>query len=164
MKVEYTIKNLPSKRKMICVGDLMGYFGEVRYKILGDVNQFTKNNTTKNMVKSLLRKVASNTNVDLILDNLEEAAKQNIFFFEVNGIDLLTNAIPIAETEPLVLTLDMREEYFQAQAIFDVMKPGFRNLPYIDYIKKRKKEWMGWFEKNLKKDYTNHFTVKILEE
>jgi hypothetical protein len=162
MKLEYTLNNISGKKKSLCVGDLIKYYGETRYKIIESIQKLNENETTKGMVANLLKKVASNNvAVDMMIGNLEELAKKNIFSFTIDGINPV-----LFDTgkDTCVIVVDVGAEYFSAKAIYDMMKPGFRKRDFEENIKKEKAIWRSWFEKNLKEDYTKAFTCKILEE
>lgn len=160
MKIEYNIKNISGKNKSLCIGDLVKYYGETRYKLIESIQRLNKDNTTKSMVANILKKAMNNPNVEMMFDNMEELSKKNIFSFQID------------DTNPLVfdngkdnckITITMNDEYFAAKAIYDMMKPGFHKKEYKDYVNDEKEEWKKWFTKNLK-EYTTDYSCIILEE
>lgn len=162
MKLEYTLNSISGKKKSLCVGDLIKYYGETRYKIIESIQKLNENETTKGMVANLLKKVASNNvAVDMMIGNLEELAKKNIFSFTIDGINPV-----LFDTgkDTCVIVVDVGAEYFSAKAIYDMMRPGFRKGTFEDYVKKEKNDWKSWFEKNLREDYTKSFVCKVIEE
>lgn len=161
MKIEYTINNITGKKKTLCIGDLIRYYGETKYKMIEGIQKLNESKTTRGMVANLLGKAINNPSANLIMNNLEELAKKNIFSFKVDGFDplLFDNG-----ENSCVIVLEFGEEYFVAKAIYAMMKPGFRKLEFEEYVRKEKEDWIKWFEKNLKKDYTTSYTSKILEK
>lgn len=162
MKLEYTLNSISGKKKALCVGDLIKYYGETKYKIVESIQKLNENETTRGMVASLLKKVASNSPaVDIMMGNLEELAKKNIFAFTIDDINPV-----LFDTgkDSCVLVVEVGDEYFAAKAVYDMMKPGFRKHDYEGHVKKEKEVWRSWFEKNLKDDYTKSFSCKVLTE
>jgi uncharacterized membrane protein len=160
MKIEYNIKNISGKNKSLCIGDLVKYYGETRYKLIESIQRLNKDNTTKSMVANILKKAMNNPNVEMMFDNMEELSKKNIFSFQIDDIN------PIVfdnGKDNCKIIITMNDEYFAAKAIYDMMKPGFHKKEYKDYIKDEKEEWKKWFTKNLK-EYTNDYSCIILEE
>ena len=68
------------------------------------------------------------------------------------------------QKENCKIEVELIEEYFDTQAIWDMMKPGFRRMSFEGYVQKEKDKWVKWFEKNLRDDYTTCYTKKILEK
>lgn len=162
MKLEYTLNNISGKKKSLCIGDLIKYYGETKYKIIESVQKLNENETTRGMVANLLKKVAKNSPaVDIMMGNLEELSKKNIFSFTIDGINPLQFD---TGKDNCILVIDISDEYFAAKAIYDMMKPGLRKHEYEEHIKKEKDAWRSWFDKNLRDDYTRCFTCKVLVE
>ena len=160
MKLEYTINNISGKNKSLCIGDMIKYYGETRYKMIEGIERLNKSDTTKGMVAHLIRKAVNNPAVEMILGNLESVAnKQHFFLFTVDKIDPL---VFDNGKNNCVIVIEMKEEYFAAKAIYDMMKPGFRKMEYEDHVKKEKDDWLKWFEKNLK-DYSSDYSCKTIE-
>ncbi len=160
MKIEYNIKDISGKNKALCIGDLIRYYGETRYKIIESVEKLNSNETTKGMVINLLKKAINNPLVGGIFDNMQELAKKKVFSFTVDDF----NPIKFDNGKnSCILVLDMGDEYFTAKAIYAMMRPGFRKQCFEAYVEKEKQEFRRWFEKNLK-DYTHNYTYKLLEE
>lgn len=160
MKIQYDIKNISGKNKALCIGDLIRYYGETKYKIIDGMQKLNDSETKKGMVAGLLKKVVNNPSVDMIMSNLEEFSKKNIIVFAVDGFNPL---VFDNGTDSCVLVVEMGDEYFAAKAIYGMMKPGFRKMEFEDHVDRERKNWIRWFEKNLK-EYSNSFTSKILEE
>ena len=161
MKIRYRINNITGKNKALCIGDLIRYYGETRYKILEGVQRFNQNDTTKGMVANLLKKATNNPMVDMMLNNIEEFAKKRVFSFTINGNDLLFFDNGVNNCE---LIIEIGDEYFNAKAIYDLMRPGFRKkLDYNEYIYKEKQDWLNWFEKNLQ-EYTKDYNKMELKD
>lgn len=160
MKIEYTLEKITGKNKSLCVGDLIRYYGETRYKIIEGIQKLNDSKTTKGMVAKLLSKVTDNAGVEMIMANLEQSAKKTIFSFDIDGVNplLYDNG-----NDSCIIVIELGEEYFSAKAIYDMMKPGFRKMTFEEHIQKEKDNWMKWFEKNLK-DYTSCYNIKILEK
>jgi hypothetical protein len=163
MKLEYTINNISGKNKSLCIGDMIKYYGETRYKMIEGVQKLNKSDTTKGMVAHLLKKAMKNPVVDAMFNNIEELAnKQHFFLFTVDNIKplLFDNG-----KNHCVMVVEMTEEYFAAKTIYDMMKPtlGVHKMEYEDYLHKEKGDWRKWFEKNLK-EYTSDYSCKTLEE
>lgn len=162
MKLEYTLNSISGKKKALCIGDLIKYYGETRYKIIESIQKLNENEATRGMVANLLKKVAtSSPAVDMLMGNLEELAKKNIFSFTIDDINpvLFDNG-----RDHCIIVVDVGDEYFSAKAIYDMMKPGFRKHDFEENVKKEKAVWKSWFEKNLRDDYTKVFTCKVLIE
>jgi len=160
MIIEYNLDKISGKNKSLCVGDLIRYYGETRYKIIEGVQKLNDSKTTKGMVASLLAKAANNPGAQLIMGNLEEFAKKKIFGFKIDGINPLT--FDNGE-ENCVIEIELGEEYFSAKAIYSMMKPGFRKMTFEESLDRERDVWLKWFEKNLK-DYTNSYSRKIKEK
>ena len=160
MKIEYTIDKITGKNKSLCVGDLIRYYGETRYKIIEGVKKLNDSKTTRGMVAKLLSKAMDNPSTELIMGNLEKFAQQNIFNFKIDGINPLKfdNG-----KERCIITIELGEEFFSAKAVYDMMKPGLRKMSFEEHVEKEKENWVKWFEKNLK-DYTSCYSSKILED
>jgi hypothetical protein len=148
------------KNKALCVGDLIRYYGETKYKIIESVEKLNSSETTKGMVANLLRKAMSNPMASSIFDNLSELAKKDIFSFTVDGV----NPIVFEDAENgCSLVVKMSDEYFQAKAIYAMMRPGFRKYSFEECIEREKQDFRRWFDKNLK-EYASSYRVKVLEE
>lgn len=161
MKIEYRINNITPKKKMLCIGDLIRYYGEVKFKIIESAERLNSSGT-KGMVTNLLKKAINNPHVDLIMNNLTEIAQRDILKFTIDGLNLIPS-VDVINAGNCVIVIEMDEAYFHSQAMFDMMKPGFRKRTYEDHVNNRKQDWMRWFEKNLKADYTEDYSRKILE-
>ena len=160
MKIEYKIDKITGKNKSICVGDLIRYYGETRYKIIEGIKKLNDSKTTKGMVAKILSKATDNASVEMIMGNLEETAKKQIFAFKIDDINPLTYD---NGKDNCVIVVELSQEYFSAKAIYDMMKPGIRKLTFEEHIQREKENWIKWFEKNLK-DYTSSYESKILEK
>jgi len=160
MKIQYDIKNITGKNKSVCIGDLIKFYGETRYKTIEGIERLNRDKNTRGMVVRLLQKALNNPGVQGVFDNLSEIAKKRFFQFSVDGKDLLCfdNG-----KENCILEVEMSEEYFTTKAIYDMMKPGIRKMDFEDYVKKEKEQWNKWFEKNLN-EFTRCYERKILEE
>ena len=160
MKIEYSLDKITGKNKSLCVGDLVRYYGETKYKIVDGIQKLNDSKTTKGMVAKLLSKATNNAGVEMIMGNLEQYAKKSILSFSIDDINplLYDNG-----KDNCVVVINISEEYFNAKAIFDMMKPGFRKMSFEEHILKEKENWVKWFEKNLK-DYTNCYSSKVLEK
>ena len=160
MKVEYGINNITPKSKMLCIGDLIRYYGEVKFKIIESAEKLNGSGT-KGMITNLLKKAINNPHVDLIMNNLTEIAQRDILKFTVDGVNLIPD-IELINKKSCVIVIEMDEAYFHSQAMFDMMKPGFRKREYVDHLQNRKNEWMKYITKNFK-EYTENCSYKILE-
>ena len=85
MKIEYSLKDITPKNKAVCIGDLIRYYGETKYKIIESVEKLNNSETTKGMVINLLRKAIDNPYIGNVFDNLVELSKKNIFSFTVDN-------------------------------------------------------------------------------
>ena len=160
MKIEYSLKDITPKNKAVCIGDLIRYYGETKYKIIESVEKLNNSETTKGMVINLLRKAIDNPYIGNVFDNLVELSKKNIFSFTVD------NKNPVIfdnGKNNCNLCIVMDDAYFFTKAIYAMMRPGFRKMSYEEYIEREKQEFKRWFDKNLK-DYTSNYSFRILEE
>lgn len=161
MLIEYDIKKISGMKKSLCVGDLIKYYGETAAKTRDKVKKLNESNDTKGMIASILRKAMNNQGAQMVMDNIQESAKKNIFSFKIDDINLLTFD---NHKETCVIEVEMIEEYFVTHALWNMMTPGFRKMSYEQHIEKEKERWLKWFEKNLRNDYTTCYTKKILEK
>ena len=160
MKIEYSLKDITPKNKAVCIGDLIRYYGETKYKIIESVEKLNNSETTKGMVMNLLRKAIDNPYIGNVFDNLVELSKRNVFSFTVD------NKNPVIfdnGKNNCSLCIFMDDAYFVTKAIYAMMRPGFRKMSYEEYIEREKQEFKRWFDKNLK-EYTSNYSFKILEE
>jgi len=160
MKIEYSLKDITPKNKAVCIGDLIRYYGETKYKIIESVEKLNNSETTKGMVMNLLRKAIDTPLVGNVFDNLVELSKRNVFSFTVDNKDpvIFDNG-----KNSCNLCIVMDDAYFVTKAIYAMMRPGFRKMSYEEYIEREKQEFKRWFDKNLK-EYTSNYSFKILEE
>lgn len=160
MKIEYTLKDISGKNKAVCIGDLIRYYGETKYKIVESVEKLNSSETTKGMVMNLLRKAIDSPLVGNVFDNLVELSKRNVFSFTVDDKNpvIFDNG-----KNSCNLCIVMDDAYFVTKTIYAMMRPGFRKMSYEEYLEKEKQVFKRWFDKNLK-EYTTNYTYKILEE
>ena len=154
------VKNISGKNKSLCVGDLIRFYGETRYKMIEGVERLNRDEKTKGMVANLLKKALNNPSVDLVFGNIEEISKRKFFNFTVNKKDPLEFD---DGKDSCVIVIEMQQDYFAAKSVYSMMKPGIRKYDLEKYIEKEKKDWQKWFEKNLN-GYTRCYTSNILEE
>jgi len=162
MKLEYTLEKISNKKKTACVGDLIKYYGEIKYKIVEQANNLSRDKITKSMVANLIKQIAANNPaVDMMLNNIEELAKKELFSFTIDGFNPLEfdNG-----KDSCVLVLTMNEEWFAAQALGAMIRPGFRKFSFNEHLQKEKNDWKVYVEKNLRNDYTKYFKCRVLEE
>lgn len=160
MKIEYDIRNITGKDKSLCVGDLIRFYGETKYKMIEGIERLNKSETTKGMVANILRKTMKNPAVELIMTNLEGIANEKFFYFTVDDFDPLV--FDNGKTKCKII-IEMRDEYFLAKAIYDMMKPGFRKIDYEEHVKKEKEKWLKWFGKNLR-EYSQCYDYNVLKK
>lgn len=160
MKIEYEIKNISGKDKSLCIGDLIRYYGETKYKLIESVQRLNNSQTTKGMVSNLLSSALKNPMAASIFDNLEELSKKDIFKFTIDEFDPLVFDNGKSTCD---IILCMGDEYFAAKAVYGMMKPGFRKIGFEEHVIREKESWLRWFEKNLN-EYTHSYTKKVLEK
>lgn len=161
MKLRYNINNISGKNKALCIGDLIRYYGETKYTIIEKVNKLNSSENTKGMVTNLLKRAMDNPQVGMVMDNLEELAKKDVFKFTVDEINLCNKFDN--DNDNCSIVIDMRDEYFTAKAIYAMMRPGFRKQSFEDFVNKEKQDFKRWFEKNLK-EYTSDYNCVVVEE
>jgi hypothetical protein len=161
MKLEYTISSISGKKKALCVGDLIKYYGEHRYKLIDAARNLSNDKTTKGLIVNLIKKIATNNAaVDMMLNHVEELAKKKIFKFTIDGFD------PVQfdnGTDSCVLVLEMDEEWFIGQAMGAMVRPGFRKFSFEQHLEREKDAWRKYIDDNLRNDYSKCFTCRVLE-
>lgn len=165
MKVTYVLNNISGKNKALCVGDLVRYYGETKYKIRENLQKIKDSKTISAMIINSIRKNSNFAGVTIegLLANLEASNASDIFAFKVNN----QNLIQIFDAQPdMVIEVFMDELFFSTKAVMSQNMPGFRlhAIPIEHQIQKEKESWVKWFEKNLR-DYqpSNKWDKKVLE-
>jgi len=165
MKILYTIKDMPPKKKSLCLGDLIRYYGETKYKTLEHIQKLQQNKTMAAKLVNSIRKLPNNQNftIDIILQALETASSTQIFDFKIDGIS--PNAI-LKEGKDVAIEIYMNPLYFTTKAVMYQAFPGFRskhdNIEVA--IKKENDLWVKWFERELRGYSAKPFEKTILEE
>jgi hypothetical protein len=152
MRIIYECKDISKRNRANCVGDLLRYYGETRYKIVESLEKIKNNKTISAMLVNSMRKRAGMTGltVDMLLTRLENTAQMKMLDLKINGKQPY---IIFEDGEDMEIEIFMDDLYFETKAMLDQALPGIRKKPSVDvYVFKEKEAWVRWFEKNLK-DY-----------
>jgi hypothetical protein len=153
-----------------CMGDLMRYYGESKFKLMEDVQKIS---SSRGLSEKLLNTIRKHTGVaglkiDQLVSGLETASQMDIFGYTVNGV----NPCEIFQDKDVVLEVSMSPVYFATKASLGASLPGFRKVKTLDkedhiqaLARKEQENWIRWFEKELNKYHTRRlWERKILEE
>ena len=170
MKIRYTLHDMKLFKQAKCMGDLMRYYGESKFKLMEDVNRI---NSSRGLTEKLLNTIRKHTGnagmtVDQLVNGLQTASEIDIFTYTVNG----RNPCDIFQTEKVELEVYMNPIHFATKASLGAVLPGFRKArqPNMesqiqDLAKKEQDKWIRWFEKELNGYHTRKlWDRKIIEE
>jgi len=165
MKIEYTLKGMPLLKQTLCIGDLLRYYGERKYKLLEDLEKIEHNKGLKIKVLNAIKEhTRAGMTIDQLMTGLQTAGAIDVFKFKVNGKDLCD----AFEKTDMKLEVYMNPIYFSTAGVMSSILPGFRRVKRtpLEQAQHEQSNWIRWFEKNMNKDYHpfNKWTKKILEE
>ena len=163
MKVQYTIKKMPLLKQSLCMGDLIRYYGESKFKLIESVRRIEEN---RGLSSKMLNTIRKHTNVGMTIDglvtNLQMASGTDIFKFKINGVD----PTEMFTDEDVQLEIYMNPLYFVTKGAISGQLPGFRRKPSNTEteieMKARQEQtkWLKWFEKELNKYHPSCFWKK----
>jgi hypothetical protein len=157
MKAQYRMKNMPLIKQSMCVGDLVRYYGETRFKLLDKVRRIQSN---QGLTVKLLNILRTNTKSGLTLDNLitglETVSEMDIFKFKMNETD------PCAwfQEGDVVMEVYMNPFFFTATAAVNNALRDPMKIPEI--AKHEEAKWVAWFEKELNKYHPRQLWEKTV--
>jgi len=169
MKLKYELHKMPLLQQSKCMGDLMKYYGERKFKLLEQVNAISSNEAVSIKLLNTIRKHTSfaGVTIDQLVSGLETAAGIDIFSFKVNDI----NPCDMFQKEDITLEVYMNPIYFTTQAALSASLPGFRKHKHMDMETKIKNmamkdqdRWLRWFEKELNNYHPNKLWKRTLLE
>jgi hypothetical protein len=138
------------KQKMLCIGDLVRYYGEAKYKTQETMEKISQNKGASAMLLNAIRRTPgmAGMTIDTLLHQLRTAAEVEIFGFTVNGQNI---CLPIEKESNLNIEIYMNPMYFSTKAALTTYMPSIgRKKRTVELQEKREKEiWVRWFEKEL---------------
>lgn len=154
MRIKYTLKDMPLLKQSLCIGDLMRYYGESKFKLIESVRRIEEN---RGLSAKMLNTIRKHTNVGMTIDalvmNLQTASGTDIFNFKINGVD----PTEVFTDKNIELEIYMNPLYFVTKSAITGQIPGFRRKPAstgVEIEMKARQEqtkWIKWFEKELNK-------------
>lgn len=159
MEMKYRLKGMKLSRQSKCVGDLVRYYGDIRFTLLDKVRKIQSNATYSAKFLDLLRQHSSaGITLDNLITGLETISNMEIFRFKMNG----KNPCECFSNEDIDLEIYMNPMYFTAlAAIYNAMTPE----RILKVSKKEEEKWIYWFEKELNKYHPSSLWEKsVLKE
>lgn len=151
---------MPLIKQSMCVGDLVRYYGELRFKLLDRIHRIQSNQGITVKVLNMLRaNTSAGITLDSLITGLETVSEMDIFKFTINGID------PCSwfKENDVVMEVYMNPIYFTAQAAVNNAMRDPAKIPNIAF-KDQEKWWMN-FDKELDKYHPRQlWEKKVLEE
>jgi len=167
MRIKYTLKDMPLLKQSLCVGDLIRYYGESKFKLIESVKRIEQNRgLTVKMLNTIRKHTKVGMSIDSLIMNLQMASGTDIFKFKINGKDP-TEIFSDGEIE---LEIYMNPIYFVTKSAITGQIPGFRRKPAgteTEIEMKARQEqtkWIKWFDKELNKYHpSSHWKKQILD-
>jgi hypothetical protein len=165
MRVQYQMDGITLKNKALCIGDLIRYYGESKYKTLDTLDKIRQNKGLSSKLLNAIRRHANmpGLTVDNLMNAIETASEYNVFTFLINGEDMTKI---VDENRDVKLEIYMHPLYFSTRAALTMYTPGIGKRRTLDEQEKKEKDsWTHWFEKELNTYYPiMDIKKKILEE
>jgi len=169
MKLQYLLHDMSYYNQAKCMGDLMRYYGESKFKLLETINKICTNETIAIKLLNTIRKHTgmAGLTIDSLVDGLQTSASMDIFKYKVNG----KNPCDIFASKDVKLEVYMNPIFFATEASLNLSLPGFRKHKSMDMeervkeltIKKRN-DWVRWFEKELNNYHSHKLWKKTVLE
>jgi len=167
MKIVYNLHKMPLLKQSLCIGDLIRYYGESKFKLVESVRRIEEN---RGLSSKMLNTIRKHTNVGMTIEslvtNLQMASGTDIFKFKINGMDPTT----MFTDEDIELEIYMNPLYFVTKGAITGQLPGFRRKPANTEteieMKARQEQtkWIKWFEKELNKYHPSCYWKKRVVE
>ena len=158
---------MPLKEQSLCIGDLMRYYGESKYKMKESIEKITEN---RGIASKLLNTIREHTETGVTLDGLitqlQIASGTDIFTFKINGVDPTK---VFTDEKNVELDVYMNPIYFNTKGAISSQLPGFRHKhissekELVAKGRQEQQKWLRWFEKELR-GYHNNWKRKCIEE
>jgi len=169
MRVKYRIAKMPLLQQSKCMGDLMKYYGERKFKLMEQVHAISNNEMVSSKLLNTIRKHGgmAGLSIEQFVQGLQTASDIDVFSFKVNDVD----PCKMFKGENLELEVYMNPIYFSTQASLSVAMPGFRKHKENDVeklvLKKARMEqnrWLRWFDKELNNYHPSEYWKKTVVE
>lgn len=154
MRIKYNLKGISLKNQSLCIGDLIRYYGESKYKLIESVERISENRgITAKMLNAIRDHTKAGMTLEGLITNLQMASGTDIFTFKVNGKD----PTELFHDGDIELEIYMNPLYFTTKAGISGQIPGFRrkNIGSSAELQMKAKQeqakWIKWFEKELNK-------------
>jgi hypothetical protein len=150
MHIRYVLNGVSPKNKMLCIGDLIRYYGEAKYKTQEKLNKIRYNHGLSSMLLNSMRKHPgmSGMTIESLISSLEASASMDIFTFDVDGKSI--SKMIDADSHNMILEVDMNPLFFSTKASLTMYTPTIGKKRSFEEMEAREKEnWIRWFEKEL---------------
>jgi len=154
MKIKYGLKNMSLLNQSLCIGDLMRYYGESKFKLVESIEKIAEDRgLTVKMLNAIRKHTMAGITIDGLINNLELAAGTDVFKFTINGKD----PTEIFIDGDIELEIYMNPLYFTTKAAISGQIPGFRRKKISSELelnikaKQEQTKWLRFFERELNK-------------